>query len=148
MRKPRNNAHIIAQPAADKQVMPVTVLYVGMLAMTNYCLRFVDVSFYQVTFLFMKDDPVSPNNVVCVREYEETPFAADPSVPRDSFQHSHLVHCSWNAAGSLDYLMLRRRHGWVHSWVVFGAQLYVGRLRFGLSSITFYGPLLYICQSG
>ncbi|KAJ1472409.1 hypothetical protein T484DRAFT_1914717 [Baffinella frigidus] len=29
-------------------VLPVTVLYVGMLSMTNYCLRFVDVSFYQL----------------------------------------------------------------------------------------------------
>jgi len=29
-------------------VLPVTVLYVGMLSMTNYCLRFVDVSFYQI----------------------------------------------------------------------------------------------------
>ena len=30
------------------QVVPVTFLYVGMLSMTNYCLRFVDVSFYQI----------------------------------------------------------------------------------------------------
>jgi hypothetical protein len=31
-----------------KKVLPLTILYVGMLSGTNYCLRHVDISFYQV----------------------------------------------------------------------------------------------------